>query len=217
MYLETPIGSVSVEVPGVNASPLLQGWGDRDASTLTNNSFSSLIQESPTWAALPRWLLTISKRSWTSTRRGKIIWVSLCPCPATICALCREPKDHSQEFQQLGYFSLHFIFFGCTAHSMRDLSILTRDQTYTPCSRSAESFFVLFCFYLFIFLSFFFFICSEFCHTLKWKGLGFTCLPHPDPPSHLPPHPLPQGPPRAPGPSACLMHPTWAGNLFHPR
>ena len=139
MYLETPIGSVSVEVPGVNASPLLQGWGDRDTSILSNNSFSSLIQESPTWAALPRWLLTISKRSWTSTRRGKIIWVSLCLCPATICALCREPKDHSQEFQQLGYFSLYFIFFGCTAHSMRDLSILTRDQTYTPCSRSPES------------------------------------------------------------------------------
>ena len=63
---------------------------------------------------------------------------------------------------------------------------------------------------------FFFLICSEFCHTLKWKGLGFTCLPNGDPPSHLPPHPLPPGPPRAPGPSACLMHPTWAGNLFHP-
>ena len=40
----------------------------------------------------------------------------------------------------------------------------------------------------FFFFFFFFFICSEFCHTLKWKGLGFTCLPHPDPPSHLPPH-----------------------------
>ena len=51
----------------------------------------------------------------------------------------------------------------------------------------------------------FFFICSEFCHTLKWKGLGFTCLPHPDPPSHLPLHPLPPGPPRAPSPSACLI------------
>ena len=72
--------------------------------------------------------------------------------------------------------------------------------------------------HLFFFFNFFFkfFICSEFCHTLKWKGLGFTCLPHPYPPSHLPPHPLPPGPPRAPGPSACLMHPTWAGNLFHP-
>ena len=73
-------------------------------------------------------------------------------------------------------------------------------------------FFLGFIFYLFIY----FFICSEFCHTLKWKGLGFTCLPHPDPPSHLPPHPLPPGPPRALGPSACLMHPTWAGNMFHP-
>ena len=26
------------------------------------------------------------------------------------------------------------------------------------------------------------YIGSEFCHTLKWKGLGFTCLPHPIPP-----------------------------------
>ena len=45
-------------------------------------------------------------------------------------------------------------------------------------------------FYFFLFFIIIFFICSEFCHTLKWKGLGFTCLPHPDPPSHLPPHPL---------------------------
>ena len=43
----------------------------------------------------------------------------------------------------------------------------------------------------FFFLSFFFF-CSEFCHTLKWNGHGFTCVPHPDPPSHLPLHPLPK-------------------------
>ena len=62
-----------------------------------------------------------------------------------------------------------------------------------------------------------FFICSEFCHTLKWISHGFTCVPHPDPPSHLPLHPLPLGFPSAPGPSACLMHPTWAGDLFHPR
>ena len=37
----------------------------------------------------------------------------------------------------------------------------------------------------------------------------FTC----DPPSHLPLHPLPLGLPSAPGLSACLMHPTWAGDL----
>ena len=40
---------------------------------------------------------------------------------------------------------------------------------------------------------------------------------HPDPRSHLPLHLLPLGFPSAPGPSACLMHPTWAGDLFHPR
>ena len=63
---------------------------------------------------------------------------------------------------------------------------------------------------------FYFFICSDFCHTLKWNGYGFTCVPHPDPPSHLPLLPLPPGLPSAPGLSACLMHPTWAGDLFHP-
>ena len=46
--------------------------------------------------------------------------------------------------------------------------------------------------YLFIYFLFFFFICSEFCHTLEWNSHGFTCVPHPDPPSHLPLHPLPQ-------------------------
>ena len=66
------------------------------------------------------------------------------------------------------------------------------------------------------FFFYFFLICSEFCHTLKWNVLEFTCLPHPEPPSHRPLHPLPPGLPRAPGPSACLMHPTWAGDLFHP-
>ena len=67
---------------------------------------------------------------------------------------------------------------------------------------------------LFIFFYFLFFYCSGFCHTLKWISHGFTCVPHPDPPSHLPLHPIPLG---LPGPSACLMHPTWAGDLFHPK
>ena len=57
--------------------------------------------------------------------------------------------------------------------------------------------------------------CSGFCHTLTWISLGYTCIPHPNPPSHLPLHPFPLGFPSAPGPSTCLMHPTWAGDLFH--
>ena len=48
---------------------------------------------------------------------------------------------------------------------------------------SKNSFF--FFFFLCLFYLFFFF-CSEFCHTLKWNVLEFTCLPHPDPPPHLP-------------------------------
>ena len=59
--------------------------------------------------------------------------------------------------------------------------------------------------------------CSGFCHTWTWIGHGFTCIPHPDPPSQLPLHPIPLGLPSAPGLNTCLMHPAWAGDLFHPR
>ena len=59
--------------------------------------------------------------------------------------------------------------------------------------------------------------CSGFCHTLTWTSHGFTCVPHPDPPSHLPLHPIPLGLPSAPGPSTYLVHPAWAGDLFHYR
>ena len=57
--------------------------------------------------------------------------------------------------------------------------------------------------------------CSGFCHTLTWISHGFTCVPHPEPPSHLSPHPIPLGHPSTPAPSTCLMHPTWTGDLFH--
>ena len=41
---------------------------------------------------------------------------------------------------------------------------------------------------------------------------------YPDPPSHLPLHPIPLGLPSAPGlNTTCLMHPAWADDLFHPR
>ena len=39
---------------------------------------------------------------------------------------------------------------------------------------------------------------SGFCHTLTWISHGCTCVPHPEPPSHLPSHPIPQGHPSAP-------------------
>ena len=51
--------------------------------------------------------------------------------------------------------------------------------------------------------------CSGFCHTLKWISHGCTCVPHPEPHSHLPPHPISQGCPNAPALST-LSH---ASNL----
>ena len=32
--------------------------------------------------------------------------------------------------------------------------------------------------------------CSGFCHTLTWISHGVTCIPHPDPSSHLPLYPI---------------------------
>ena len=41
-----------------------------------------------------------------------------------------------------------------------------------------------------------------FCHTLTWISHGCTCVPQAEPCSHLPPHPISQGHPSAPGLSA---------------
>ena len=60
-------------------------------------------------------------------------------------------------------------------------------------------------FYLFIFFTTLYW----FCHTLTWIHHGCTCVPHPEPPSHLSPHPIPLGHPSAPAPS-ILYH---ASNL----
>ena len=39
--------------------------------------------------------------------------------------------------------------------------------------------------------------CGGFWHPLTWISHGCTCVPHPETPSHLPPHPIPQGHPSA--------------------
>ena len=57
--------------------------------------------------------------------------------------------------------------------------------------------------------------CSDFCHTLTWISHGFTCIPDPDPPSHLPLHPIPMRLPSTPGPSTCLMHPAQGPFYWH--
>ena len=40
--------------------------------------------------------------------------------------------------------------------------------------------------------------CGCLCHTFTWIRHACTCVPHPEPPSHLSPHPVPQGHPSAP-------------------
>ena len=102
------------------------------------------------------------------------------------------------------------LLIGFTEAKKKKLSHILRLDCFTTWSKVTIAVGI---FYFFLF----FFICSEFFHTLEWNSHGFTCVPHPDPPSRLPLHPLPLGFPSAPGPSACLMHPTWAGDLFHPR
>ena len=66
---------------------------------------------------------------------------------------------------------------------------------------------------IFISVLFIYFFTSQyfigFCHTTTWIRHGVTCVPHPEHPSHLPPHPIPLGHPSAPAPST-LYH---ASNL----
>ena len=45
------------------------------------------------------------------------------------------------------------------------------------------------------------------------QPLIYMC-PHPDPPSHFPPHPITLGISSASSLSTCLMHPTWSGDPF---
>ena len=57
-----------------------------------------------------------------------------------------------------------------------------------------------FCFPFLIYIYFYFTILYWFCHTLTWISHGGTCVPHPEPSFHLPPHPIPLGHPSAPVP-----------------
>ena len=113
---------------------------------------------------------------------------------------------------------------GCTGW----ISLQSRDSQesspipqFKSISSSVLSFFIIFFAFFppFIFISWRLITLQYcgFCHTLTWISPGFTSIPHPDPPSHLPLHLIPLALPSAPGLSTWLMHPTWAGDLFHPR
>ena len=77
-------------------------------------------------------------------------------------------------------------------------------------------FFFSFLFFIFLFFIYFFIVVG---FVIHWNESALDL--HVFPILILPPTslstPIPLGLPSAPGPSTCLMHPTWAGDLFHPR
>ena len=76
--------------------------------------------------------------------------------------------------------------------------LLTEDQglVLSEISVPVDSFFLIF-----IFTLFYFTILYWFCHTLTRIHHGCTCVPKHETPSHLPPHNISLGHPRAPAPS----------------
>ena len=79
-------------------------------------------------------------------------------------------------------------------------SIFEKLKTTDFMSQSCLRFYTDF-FLIFIFTLFYFAILYWFCHTLTWIHHGCTWVPKHEPPSHLPPHNISLGHPRAPAPS----------------
>ena len=157
------------------------------------NSSLNVWWNSPVKPSDPRLLLEIFK----SQVQFQYLWL-VCPyflfLPGSDCTFLRICPFYWHLFVVFSYDPLYFCSVYCN--------------------------FSIFIFFPFIFISWRLITlqyCSGSCHILTWISHGFTCIPHPDPSSHLPLHRIPLGLPSAPGPSTCLMHPTWAGDLFHPR
>ena len=87
-----------------------------------------------------------------------------------------------------------------------EVSQIYTSDTYTEMYENKSIYFFL-SFLNFILL--YFTILYWFCHTSTWIRHGYTRVPQPEPPSHLPPHTIPLGHPSAPAPS--ILYP--ASNL----
>ena len=59
----------------------------------------------------------------------------------------------------------------------------------------------LFFFFSWLVYYYYFTILYWFCHTSTWIRHRCTCVPNPEPPSHVPPHTIPLGHPSVPAPS----------------
>ena len=75
------------------------------------------------------------------------------------------------------------------------------------------SFFLFFFFNLILFFNFT--ILYWFCYISKWIHHRYTCVPHPEPSSLLPPHTIPLGRPAHQPQASSIVHWTWTGDSFH--
>ena len=66
------------------------------------------------------------------------------------------------------------------------------------------NFYLFFNFYFILFFNFT--LLYWFCHISKWILHRYTCVPHPEPSSFLPPHTIPLGRPSAPAPRQQKRH-----------
>ena len=101
---------------------------------------------------------------------------------------------------------------GSNSNSSLELVMQTisfSDISFFICLKSSFFFFNL---NLFILIGGYFTILYWFCHTSTWILHGCTCVPHPEPPSHLPPRTIPPGHPSAPAPR--ILYQTWSGDSF---
>ena len=110
------------------------------------------------------------------------------------------------------FWYLVLFFLHCTLQHCRILIPQPGIETHFLCNESTNSFL----FYFLIFTLFYFTILYWFCHTLTWIHHRCTCVPKHEPPSHLPPHNISLGHPRAPAPS--MLYPAsdidWRFNSY---
>jgi len=116
-----------------------------------------------------------------------------------ILSYCIEKTIETKEENQASVFSIW--------RSDSPITIFTKkvEKTWLKLFILERTFFlrqksqILFYFIFILFLNFT--ILYWFCQILKWICHRYTCVPHPEPSSLLPPHTIPLGHPSAPAPS----------------
>ena len=164
----------------------------------------------PIWnqSVVPCPVLTVA--SWPAYRflKRQVRWPGI-PTLEDFSTVCCDPHSQSLWCSQLSrsicfsgtlllfpwssgcwQFDLWFLFFSKTSLNIWNFTV------HILLKPGLENFFFFFWIYFnwrLITLQY----CGGFCHTLTWISHGCTCVPHPEPPSLLRPHPIPQRSPSA--------------------